>query len=135
MEKEKKTILWKYVITLCVGLVLALVVCAIGGFFQEDAKENIRLLHDAFFSVGALLVLFFGLLYVSSEGAFLGIGYALSWTIKTFIPFGRKTQETYAQYRERKLGKQKKKGNACVFFIGLLFIAISIVFLIIWYQI
>lgn len=135
MEKEKKTILWKYVITLCVGLALALVVCAIGGFFQEDAKENIRLLHDAFFSVGALLVLFFGLLYVSSEGAFLGIGYALSWTIKTFIPFGRKTQETYAQYRERKLGKQKKKGNACVFFIGLLFIAISIVFLIIWYQI
>lgn len=134
MEKETKTILWKYVIALCVGLVLALVVCAIGGFFQDDAKENVRLLHDSFFSVGVLMVLFFGLMYVSGEGAFLGIGYALSWTIKTFIPFGRKTQESYKQYRERKLGKEKKKGNACVFFVGLLFIAISIVFLIIWYQ-
>ena len=80
------------------------------------------------------MVLFFGLLYVSGEGAFLGIGYALTWAFKALIPLGRKTQETYAQYRERKLGKEKKKRNHSVLFIGLLFIAISIIFLVIWYQ-
>ncbi len=93
-----------------------------------------RLLHDAFFSSGALLMLFSGLLYVSGEGAFLGIGYALGRAIKALIPFTRKDHETYAQYRERKLGKGKKKGDGCIFFTGLLFFLISVVFVIIWYQ-
>ena len=135
MEQDKKKILWRYLICLGVGLAFVLVVCAIGGFFRESVKDNVQLLHNAFFSVGALMVLFFGLLYVSGEGAFLGIGYALNWAVKSLLPFGRnKVPETYAQYRERKLGKEKRKGDRCLLFIGLLFIAVSIIFLVIWYQ-
>lgn len=135
MEKDKKTILWRYLLCFGIGLVFVVVVCAIGGFFQDNAKENMKLLHNAFFSVGGLMVLFSGLLYVSSEGAFLGIGYAFSWVIKSLIPLGRrKMQETYAEYRERKLSKEKKKGDHCLVFTGLLFIAVSIVFLVIWYR-
>lgn len=134
VDKDKKTTLWRYLLCFGVGLAIAFTVCAIGGFFQENAKENMRLLHDAFFAAGALMALFSGLLYVSSEGALLGIGYALSWTIKALIPFGRKTQETYAQYRERKLSKPKKKNDHCILFTGLFFIVISIIFLVIWYK-
>ena len=109
-------------------------VFAIKGFFTSDAKANIQILHDAFFAAGALLVLFAGLLFVSGEGVFLGVGYAMGRAIKALIPFSRKEHETYAQYRERKIGKHKRNGESCLFFTGLFFVAVSIIFLVIWYQ-
>lgn len=134
MEKDIKSILKKYLVCFCVASGLVLAVFAIKGFFTSDAKMNIQILHDAFFSAGALLILFAGLLYVSGEGAFLGIGYALGRAIKALIPFSRKEHETYAQYRERKTGKHKGSGEGCLFFTGLFFVLISVIFLIIWYQ-
>jgi hypothetical protein len=121
----------------CFGVASALVlaVFAIKGFFTENAKANIQLLHDAFFSSGILLVLFSGLMFVSAEGALLGVSYVLGRAIKAvFVPFGRKDHETYAQYRERKLGTKKTTGAGPVFLTGLVFVLVSVIFLIIWYQ-
>ena len=108
---------------------------AIGGFNFDGVKTSMRLLHDSFFATGALMALFAGLLYASGEGAFLGIGYALKGAIRVFVPVWRKEHETYKEYRERKLAKPKAKGEGCIFFTGLFFIAISVIFLIIWYQV
>ena len=94
-----------------------------------------QILHDAFFTAGILFVLFSGMLFLSSEGAFLGVGYVLGRAVKAvFLPFGRKDHETYAQYRERKLGTKKSSGGGAIFLTGLLFVIVSIIFLIIWYQ-
>ena len=134
MEQETKTAILRYLVAFLVACGIVVVVLAMRGFFQTSAKENMRLLHDAFFAAGALMMLFSGLLYVSGEGAFLGIGYAVGRAVKALIPFSKKEHETYAQYRERKLGKGKKKGDACIFFTGLFFFLISVVFVIIWYQ-
>lgn len=134
MENETKSILKRYLVCFCVAIGLVVSVFAIKGFFTDNAKDNIQLLHDAFFGSGALLILFAGLLFVSGEGMFLGIGYALGRAIKALIPFSKKDHETYAQYRERKTGKPKTKTDACIFFTGLFFVVISIIFLIIWYQ-
>ena len=135
MEKEKKALLAKYLICFCVASVIVLLVFAMQGFFSDDVKDNMRILHDAFFSAGILLVLFSGLLFVSGEGALLGVGYVLGRAVKAvFIPFGRKDHETYAQYRERKLGTKKAGSGTPIFLTGLLFVVVSIVFLIIWYN-
>jgi hypothetical protein len=114
---------------------IVVIVFAIKGFFTDNAKTNIQLLHDAFFSTGALMMLFSGMLFIADEGGFLAITYILGRAIKTFIPFGRLQDETYAQYRERKTGKKEKNSpTGSVFFTGLFFFLISLLFLAIWYS-
>ncbi len=134
MEQDKKRAWRKYLVCFCVGLSIVFIVFAIKGFAFGDAKNSMHLLHDAFFSAGALLMLFAALLFVSGEGAFWGIGYAFRGLVKIFIPTLRQNHETYAQYRERKTATAKGKGDGALFFTGLFFVLISLIFLIIWYQ-
>ena len=135
MNQPKKALFIRYIISFCVAAGIVVIVFAIKGFFTDNAKTNIQLLHDAFFSSGALLMLFSGMLFIADEGGFLAITYILGRAIKTFIPFGRLQDETYAQYRERKTGKKEKNSpTGSVFFTGLFFFLISLLFLAIWYS-
>ena len=79
------------------------------------------------------MTLLAGLLFVSSEGALLGIGFILRNVVLAFIPMGRAKQERYADYRERKLSEAKKNNDKCILFTGLFFLAIGTVFTVIWY--
>ena len=128
MEQETKSRIIRYLICLAVGAGIVLTVFALKGFAMETKKETMQLLHDAFFSAGALMILFSGLLYVSGEGAFLGIGYALGRAVRALIPFSNKPHETYAQYRERKTGERKKSDHALLL-TGLFFFVVSLIFL------
>ena len=134
MEKDKKSILIRYLVCFCLALLIVFFVLVIKGFFRDTAKENMQILHDAFFTSGALLILFSGLLYVSGEGAFVGIGYALKSVARIFVPMSNRKIETYAEYRERKTGGEKPKNGHSIFFTGLFFFLISLIFLAIWYQ-
>ena len=134
MEKQKKELLIKYLICFGVGLIILVLVFAMKGFFTDDAKTNMHILTDAFFVTGLFFLIFAAFSYVSGEGIFLGVGYALGMAVKALIPFMRKEQESYAQYRERKTGREKKKGDFSFLFVGLFYLVISIIFLIIWYQ-
>ena len=134
MEQDKKAVLKRYIVCFCVASWIVFFVFVIKGFFRDTAKENMQILHDAFFTSGALLMLFSGLLYVSGEGIFLGVGYALGRAVRFFLPFIGKADETYAQYRERKSGNEKQKSDHSIFFTGLFFLLVSLIFLIIWYQ-
>ena len=134
MEQDKKSILIRYIACFCVASLIVFFVFVIKGFFEDTAKENMQILHDAFFTSGALLMLFSGLLYVSGEGVFLGVGYALGRAVRALIPFSKKPHETYAQYRERKTSGEKQKSDHSLFFTGLFFFLISLIFLAIWYQ-
>lgn len=110
------------------------IVFAIRGFFTDNLRENLTLLSDATFIAGAIFTMTAGVLFISGHGGFLGIGFVFSRVIKAFIPMGRDT-ETYKEYRERKLKKNKKVGVGCVLFTGLFFITASVVLIIIWYKI
>lgn len=133
MDKNKKSVLIKYAICFAVAAVIVVIVFAIKGFFTDDIRENITVLSDATFTAGALFTLTAGMLFVSGEGGLIGIGYVLSRVIKAFIPMGRDT-ETYAQYREKQLAKEKKFDGKCILFTGLFFLALSVIFIIVWYQ-
>jgi hypothetical protein len=79
------------------------------------------------------MTLFAGLLYVSSEGALIGIGFVLRNAVLAFIPMGRARQERYADYRERKLGEAKKRNDRCILVTGLFFLAIGTILTVVWY--
>jgi len=80
------------------------------------------------------MTLFAGMMFISGEGALIGIGFVLRNAFLTFIPMGRKKQELYAQYRERKLKEIKKSSDHCILITGLTFLLIGIIFTVIWYA-
>ena len=79
------------------------------------------------------MTLFAGMLYISGEGALIGIGFVIRNAVLTFIPMGRAKQERYADYRERKLKQAKKQKDRCILVTGLFFLLIGTVFTVIWY--
>ncbi len=134
MEQGTKATLRKYAVCFGIEALIAFLVIWSKGFFTGSTAVNIQILSDAFFVSGVLMTLFAGMLYVSSEGALIGIGFVLRNVVLTFIPMGRAKQERYADYRERKLSEAKKNNNnKCILFTGLFFLAIGTVFTVIWY--
>lgn len=134
MEQETKIKLRNYGICVGVELLLGFLVIWSKGFFVYSAAVNMQILSDAFFVSGLLMTLFAGLLYVSSEGALIGISYVLRNVVLFFIPFGRLKHETYGDYRARKLEKAKNRSISCVLITGSIFLLIGIVLTAIWYA-
>lgn len=134
MKKETKALLQKYIICFAVASLLTVAVFAIKGFFTDSVGKNILVLADGFSVSGILFVLFAGMMFVSGEGALIGIGFVLRNVILTFIPMGRQKHELYADYRERKLKEKKKAKDKCILVTGLVFLLIGIVFIAVWYA-
>lgn len=133
MKKENKALLVKYIICFAVASLITFAVFWSKGFFGHSVAVNIQILADGFFVSGILLTLFAGMMFISGEGALIGIGFILRSVVLTFIPMGRQKHEKYADYRERKLRGMKKTKDHCILVIGLLFLIVGIIFNIIWY--
>lgn len=132
MEQEKKVTFRNYAICVGIEVLIAFLVIWSKGFFTKSAAVNIQILADAFFVAGILMTLFAGMLYVSGEGALIGIGFVLRNAVLTFIPMGRARQERYADYRARKIKAAKKHNDRCILVTGVIFLFIGIVFTAIW---
>lgn len=134
MKQETKVTLKKYAICFGIEVVIAFLVIWSNGFFTQSAAVNVRILADAFFTAGILMTLFAGMMYISSEGGLIGIGYVLKSAVLIFIPMGRLKHEKYADYRARKLGEAKNRSISHVLVTGLIFAFIGIVLTVIWYA-
>ena len=132
MKQETKEKLRNYAICVGVEILIAFLVIWSKGFFTQSAAVNIQILSDAFFVSGILMTLFAGMMYVSGEGALIGIGFILRNIVQAFTPMGRARHELYADYRARKLSQAKKHNNRCILVTGLVFLFIGIVFTFIW---
>ena len=133
MKQETKVTLIKYAVCFGIEALIAFLVIWSKGFFTQRAAVNIQILSDAFFVSGILMTLFAGMLYVSGEGALIGIGFVLRNVVLAFIPMGRARHERYADYRQRKLSEMKKQNNSCMLVTGLFFLAIGTIFTVIWH--
>ena len=133
MKQENNGILKKYAICFGVEAVIAFLVIWSKGFFTQSVAVNVQILSDAFFVAGILMTLFAGMLYISSEGALVGIGFVLRNALLTFIPMGRAKQERYADYRESKMSRAKKQNDSCILITGLFFLAIGVILTMVWY--
>lgn len=133
MSERLKGNLLKYGISalVCGGLVWFYV--AQRNFAAQELMEKYRILCDAFTVPGLLLLMFGLLLVISNEGAFDGIGYALSVAWKALIPGGRTKMEKYFDYVERRRSK-KVKGIGFLFVVGGVCMAAALVFMVLFYQ-
>lgn len=132
MKKENKSLWIKWLICFGVASLITLGVFFIKNFFTDNVGRNIQVLADGFSVSGLLMTMFAGLLFVSGEGAFIGIGFIMRSVALTFIPMGRKKHELYRDYRERKVKELKKQSDVCVLVTGLVFLFVGIVFNVIW---
>lgn len=132
MKQETKIKLRNYGICFGVEVLIAFLVIWSKGFFTQSVAVNIQILSDAFFVAGILMTLFAAMMYISGEGALIGIGFVLRNVVLTFMPMGRAKQELYADYRARKLKEAKKHNNSYMLVTGLVFLVIGIAFTVIW---
>ena len=123
----------KFIISFAVASLIAVAVFWSKGFFSHTLAVNIQILADGFFVTGILMTMFAGMMFVSSEGALIGIGFVLRNVFLAFVPMGRLKHEMYKEYRERKLKEMKKPKDKCILLTGLLFLFVGIVFNVIWY--
>lgn len=133
MKQETKVKLIKYAVCVGVEVLIAFLVIWSKGFFTDSAAVNLQILADAFFVAGILMTLFAGMLFVSGEGALIGIGFVLRNVVLAFIPMGRAKHELYVDYRARKLGEAKKRNNSSILVTGLFFLIIGVILTAIWY--
>ena len=134
VKQETKVTLRNYAICVGIEVLIAFLVIWSKGFFTQSTAVNIQILSDAFFVAGILMTLFAGMMYVSGEGALIGISFVLRNVVLAFIPMGRARHELYADYRARKLREAKKHNSSCILVTGLVFLFIGIVFTAIWYA-
>lgn len=134
MKEKTKVALKNYGICVGIEVLIAFLVIWSKGFFAHSLAVNIQILSDAFFVAGILMTMFAGMMYISGEGALIGIGFVLRNVFLAFIPMGRARHEVYADYRARKLSKAKKNSNRYALVTGLIFLFIGTVFTVIWYT-
>lgn len=132
MKQNNKVKLAKLAVCFAIEVLIAFFVIWSKGFFTESAAVNLQILADAFFVSGILMTLFAGLIFVSDEGALIGIGYIMRYVVLTFIPMGRTKHERYIDYRARKLENAQKREKSSMLIAGLFFLVIGVVLTIIW---
>ncbi len=138
MNDKLKTAMIKYGITAVIAGLMAWLALDLRAFsLMTDPAEKYRALADAFTIPGMTLIMVWLLVLVSAEGIFDGIGYALTHTITTLIPgLGGKKTEAYADYLERKaVNRAGKKSSVFLLHVGLAFMAVSIVFIVLFYTV
>ncbi len=136
MSKERKTRLKRYIITIAVGLLIAGGVMAARNFGgAATAVQRIVILCDAFTVPGVLLILAAGLVFVSNNGIFYGLGFALSRAVLFLFPGGMTTKkhERYGDYVERKREKGGIKDYRFLPIVGAAFLAVGVILTVVYY--
>ncbi len=122
----------RYVICICVGLLIACTVMLTRNIFEEtDTNQILIILNDAFFISGTALTCVGGLVFVSDKGMFhmLSYGVSLFFTVRK-----RHMERKYKDFYEYKKAKEEEKhGCTHLLLVGLAFIAVSLI-LLIWIK-
>ena len=130
---NKKNHWWlKYLIAFLVGIGLFMMVVIIKDLFhQTEPKDIYHILSDAFFVPGVLLIGFGLILFASNEGTFDMLSYGLLSFFNLFRRDMTKMKyHDYHDYKESKREKRQSFGHLII--IGLIFIALSILMLMLY---
>ena len=130
-----KTIL-KYAITITIAGGLVFAVLGINGFFLGgyDKAQYYRKLSDAFTIPGLLLIFLAFLFFVSQQGAFTGLGYALRHVARMLLPFIIRKDITYAEYVERREKRKAISTFLCFILVGAAFLIVGVIFIFSFYK-
>lgn len=122
----------KLLVCFAVGAVIALALLLAKGVFDtQDAKDTVRIVCDAFFAAGAILLVAGALVWTFDNGITDG----LTYSARTMLNLRKKDYETneresYSAYRER---KYKNKGTVKEFLIsGGAYFLVSVALLVVY---
>lgn len=135
-RKKAVTAILKYSIATGVAAGIAVAIMSARGVFDGSLPldQVYRYLSDAFFIPGAILVLFGALVFISTTGFFDSISYIGMVAIRALIPGMRMNKgERYVDYKERK-SEGRISGYSFIFFVGLAFLAVGIIFTALFYT-
>lgn len=133
MSDRLKIGLVKYSLATLVAAALTVVYCASRDVFSQELMEQYRILCDGFTVPGLLLIMLGCLAWISGTGFFDGISYACSVAFKALLPGGRLTIQKYYDYvQERK--EKRLHGYGFLFVVGGAFMAVSFVFMALFYS-
>lgn len=125
----------KLLVCFAVGAVIALALLLAKDVFDtQDAKDTARIVCDAFFAAGAILLVAGALVWTFDNGITDG----LTYSARTMLNLRKKDYETneresYSAYRER---KHKNKGTVKEFLIsGGVYLVVSVVLLLVYNNI
>ena len=118
-----------------VGLALAFVIlCFKNIFSQTDAVKVFQILCDAFFVTGICFACIGVIMLAGNGGAFDMLGYAFVMLFDALRKdISKRKYKDFYEYRQAK--KEKKRNVLYMFVVGGAFIAISVIFLILYYQV
>lgn len=125
-----------YIITAAVGAVIAIIImfARYNIHTAPDAVTVMHILHNAFFVPGVCLAGIGLIVFASNGGAFDMLGYAVRMFFDLFKrDLSKRKYKDFYEYRQAKKGK--KRSVAFMLIVGLVFIAISVIFLIIYYKV
>lgn len=121
----------QYIITTCVALLLVLCVLMIQDTFEHAGTLLLAELCNAFFVPGVLVLCFGLLLWASNGGAFDMLAYGVMKLFDLFKKdLTRVKYRTFYDYREAQ--KDNKRTCAHYIVVGMVLIAISIIFYILY---
>ena len=115
-----------YLAAFAAGMVFVLLFLLAKGFFSGEmsSMDRLKTACDAFFIAGALTAGFGALIFVSGEGAFDGLIFAmrsLTWFFNILKPERKK--ETFAEYRQRV--HEQKRSFAHLLVTGILLLIVA----------
>ena len=134
MKSYKKTLI-KYSVTTAAASAVAVLSLYLGGYSTDiSAVEKYKMLCNAFTIPAILLIMLGCLVAISTSGFFDMLSYAFSRAAHAFIPGGRKADETFADYKEKK-AEARFSGYSFLIVVGLAFLIVAIVFMILFYRV
>ncbi|MDO5400599.1 MAG: DUF3899 domain-containing protein [Eubacteriales bacterium] len=119
--------LWKLLLELAFGLVMALIVWTIQGLFTaQSAAEAVMYLCDGFFAAGALQLGWGGLRWTYNGGVMDGLGFTLKLGLARIRRSYEQDRFTFAQYRADR--ESKAKSPKYLLLSGLVYLALAFIF-------
>lgn len=131
MSKRTKSIIRTYGLTILLASCVTIYYIRSNSFSLLSTIQKYRVLCDAFTIPAVFLICFAVALMISNAGFFDGVFYGIKTGLKMLIPGLGLTNESYADYKARKRNKPIK-GFWFILHVGLLFLAIAIVFLVLF---
>ena len=134
MNSNFTRIIMRYAITLGVGAGFVFLTLWLNDYsLLTESIDKYRLLTDAFSIPGIVFIMVGCLVFVSTDGFFDMITFGLSRAKSMLIPFSKKSDESYYDYKQRK-AKNRLSGYSFLFFCGLVYLVIASIFMILFFK-
>lgn len=133
MKSNGTKLLIKHLSTAFICGIIAWMYISSREFAHVSKLDQYRILSDAFLIPGLVTVLIGCLFVISNRGGLDGISFMVGRAVRMLLPGVKKKDEKYLDYVEHKRSNPLR-GFGFLFSVGGTFCVISIVFMILFYQ-